>query len=301
LQSILKVGLTPNIKRKLFSEEDGSLGRPSNKSWGGIYLTPDPAYVYDYLEDQGEGPGCVIVAVEIGAKSLILDEDRLPPISKIYSDVLGSEILAHVVEDWLALRKGNKTLDSKWANMVLTDIRERVSSFYDAYPDESYEKAVRGVMDSVSKQLPSLWAAAILRAMSYVWEGFANYPKNDEQKKLSDEIKRFVIHEGKPFAKDLTQSKAEAEQQYRNTVSKLTRTLKFDARRDILPNGTYRGSARTMDPITFSGANKIVGVSVCEFDPESKEVTLSNRYGTPLSESLSREILAKVERRTRWS
>ena len=242
LRRILSQGLIPNPKDKSWGEDPGvGYSTPSRISYGGIYLTQNIVTATSSISriEKRKGGG-VIVIVEVQPRSLTADEDdvvfSLDHIPKI-------EMVHMVYELYLAYVTGT---NSKWvtetqqqyADQFVEKVNRRLENG-DASPmDPRQEERVRAI-------LVDAFFAAMQRRVAHVPEGMSAF----------DQAQWRHFKSRDDFLTPPDKNKSEA--MFRQVADQMTRTL-----RDVYAVKTrdFMQTARTLEPINFRGANKIVAI-----------------------------------------
>lgn len=245
LQSILKQGLIPNPKQREW-KEDPDIGPSmiSRQSYEGIYLTENlmtaTGSAGRRTDNSNKEKERIVVVVDIEKATAIPDEDNLnTEIMRGLSNFFGKNFIGNnmAVQAYIDIMqdKANLTLTKNAINALKT--------WEHGYTDEGnpihkeYLKSkIPYVVDTMKKYITRQAA----------WE-----LKNDGYKGS----KFYDIEESKvPQPPDVKQ----AETDFRNAMDALMRKLKAsfnNSKKNILGN-----TARMLEPITYSGSNKIIAV-----------------------------------------
>ncbi|MFA7455793.1 MAG: hypothetical protein WCZ10_15160 [Desulfobulbaceae bacterium] len=261
LKSILSNGLVPDPKQRNWdkaADDQSSMTQASLASYGGIYVTKNLVTAMSSVREGGRVPK-IVVCMELQPRSLVADEDTL------------NGLLTHIrvnnvsMNSWMI---GNIYFSRFYAEQTEKN-RELWNRAFDAYQKNlvemlSYngwlEKREGPLYDRLMALLPDMFDAALRRAMSH-------YPENEGDGwglKLVDLHNRWVSKdreiESSAEAKKLIPEVGQAEEEYRQQADKWTKALKSLVQKNSLA-GHFNTVGRSLEPIGFSGRNKIVCVA----------------------------------------
>ena len=257
LQSILSQGLIPNPKQRAWSKDPTASSETlSRKSLEGIYLTNNFMIAKSSsnfkAEDAMRGKG-VIVVVQVETRSLVVDED---------------DIAYHVMSAIRDIHEGfimNQHLtcltyiDYK-LNKVKDKFSEKASKLLDFILRKIPEQRRQNIKKSVMNLFVDLLESLLVRNMSYIVKENQGY----ELSRIKDDMKKSGVN----F--DDIPSAEVGEENFRKVLDVATRKLKVLTEKAE----DYRYTARSLEPITFSGSNKILCI-----------VSYENRYGEKIETS----------------
>jgi len=237
LRRILSQGLIPNPKQRAWAEDpQAGLNRASRASYGGIYLTRDLTKARMSLprEDAQANRGVIVVA-EVQPRSLTADEDDV-----VFWLDLQTTNSYQVFDAYVNLvtDQGNKyTVGQRTAYA-----QKVVDQFNRASKEARGESLNAQETDRLRAILDDGYLATLTRKSAYIapkeWEEYNWRRFNDP-----------ALFVPQP-------SKEQGEQYFRLVVDQVTRTLP-----GLFIGQGFSPSARTLEPLTFSGANRIIAIA----------------------------------------
>ena len=241
LRSILKQGLIPNPKQREW-KEDPDIGQSmvSRQSYEGIYLTENlmtaTSSAGRRTERSNKEKERIVVVVDIEKATAIPDEDNLgSEIKRGLSNFFGKNFIGDnmAVQAYINIMqdKGNLTLTKRAINALETWER----GYTDVTPiHKEYLKAkISYVIDAMKKYITRQAAWEIENSIIYKEEKFSRLKESNV-----------------PPPPDVKQ----AEIDFRNSMDTLMRKLKASFK------NSFNVTARMLEPITYSGSNKIIAV-----------------------------------------
>jgi len=280
--SIKSQGLIPNPEQRAWADDpEAGIGQPSRASYGGVYVTRRLATAASAATNHKSGGshriGALIVCMSLQPRALIADEDDftfgtrdIQPAGLIPNPV-------HQLRDaWLRKEYG----ESAWYEDVRKDyikanaarLMRTIAAAVDLKPQA--EAALRKRIDEL---LPTVYDAAYMRLMGHLkydtdWRSAAESAARD--KAYRDGLRGDELHKYASIAYNdgpRPPTPAEGERAFREAVDQLTRTLKHAARK--VTEGGWT-TARSLEPIKFSGSNKIVAMALIRI-PTAEEQQLA--------------------------
>lgn len=283
LRSILSQGLIPDPKERAWSEdEDASVNLPSRVSIGGIYLTRNlmtaklaaGRFTEDVSDEEATKESQVIVIVEAQTRSLIADEDDFATTLNMAIDGNHQWLIA---EAYMARELGTN-------DAYVSDLRAK-------YIDRCLETFKRrfGLIlhPQLETRLKSLlttgWDIALNRQAAHSCRGGDAYRwrsawesnlSEEGRKKFRNELKR-LEESGMDMSEAYRQAistnmipqpqSSEAESAFASYVDAVTKALKNVVRPEVA-TPSFNEAARSLEPIGFSGRNRIVGIVEVFYD-----------------------------------
>jgi len=271
LPYILSQGLIPNPKARAWSEErgKGSFQGPSLASLGGIYLTQNLGTAYSSAGPENYDPdnGKVFVIVEAQPRSFITDEDDVssalawPSTSEFmalelfFARELGTNesFVEDSRDDYVAkgLRRLQRQLKTRMDPRLKSRLREIIKNGWSVALDRQVAHAAgddyrvsssfyRNISPEMTRDLDVAYAE--IRAL--------DIPEEEKERRYSD-----FVRSVRPQIPDIQT----AERNYAQYADQVTRTMKNLARPEQLSED-WNPVARSLEPIGFSGSNKIVAI-----------------------------------------
>ena len=275
LPSILSQGLIPDPKqREWHSDPNSGFTSPSRASLGGIYLTRNLLTARSSASrsvDRDSGESQVIVIVEVQPRSMVADEDDLSYVVRNAVNV-DSEWLT--VEAFMCRELGTNAqfvseCKGKYVKECLQTIKRRL------LPNMStqIEERVRIILEEGWNSALDRQSAYALKGSSkqnqYDWNNRFRNAASDEQRKAVDKAIKENENAGDSYDEAYYKAMdslvparpdaAAAEANFSAFVDRLTKTLKNIVRPSADTN-RFNQTARSLNPIGFSGSNKIVGI-----------------------------------------
>lgn len=262
LQSILSNGLIPNPKKRSWgTDPNANHTSPSMASIGGVYVTKNLlTALSSSWRGRGNDESQVLVVMELQPRSLIADED----------DLLAFSVSGAVPSPYLALqafmsREIGGNLDyyqyqrDRYVSKALEMFDHR---FTDSHPElrRRFEQIINDGWDvALNRQVAhagqdffevkkSFWSNTSREMEQHINQLAAQFESSGLQK---DEAYAKALGQFMPKVPDI----AAAEKEYADYSDALTRTLKGMPRMKA-----FIQSGRSMEPIGFSGSNRIVAI-----------------------------------------
>jgi hypothetical protein len=238
LSRILSQGLIPNPKQRAWAEDpQAGFHRVSKASLGGTYLTKNLTTARTSMEPGGGGRHGVIVVAEIQPRSLIADEDD---VTGWLSTTIGgsNEYFVHQVYVMMATEPDDKwviDLKAKYTEDVIRAFEYKLDQAGAPPLNDQELGRLRMILDDAA-------VATTMRKAAYI-----------DPRQWRDYSWRYFDNEADFIPQP---SKAEGEKTFRQVVDQVTRTLP----RVFLSTDYGMMTARTMEPVNFRGANKIIAV-----------------------------------------
>ena len=240
LKSILSQGLVPYPKEKSWDvDPDASSVTLDRTTYGGVYVTKNllSSFSAAYRTATKTKGNRLIVIMDIQSKSLIADEDDLSNKFVHYNQTLALwayKIIKYGSEypEYISYIKEKR---KSFAEGMLVDLK---SYFYINNP--RLETILKKLIETEGYEAMVTRIAAYLNMDNYydveMWRRNWGYKEKEKIKHIPN-----------------PPSKSEGERIFRSFIDKLTRLLKFIPRID-----TFSTKGRSLEPIRFSGSNKII-------------------------------------------
>ena len=282
-KKILVRGLDPDIpqKERSWDKDEPSAGSPTRESYGGIYVSRNlmSAYSAAGRTSRKDKANRAIVIMELQPRNLVSDEDDFGSRLSSIAGHLGGSVYHHIYPYmWETYGVSNsehkeyaKDQKEKWCKNALVHI------FYDSKPDERLKNRVYEVLFS------TVYKAMLARVVSYL-DRTGEHSYNDRYEWIRayrDATGQYDKKEDEVKAPP-PPSQQEGERMFMEAIDQLTRTMKHGLRQKFRGEFRAMNTARSLEPIGFSGKNRIV--CIAEFPP-SKASQYSEDihviYGTP--------------------
>jgi len=272
LKKILKHGLLPETKEGVWKEEDPTATpqSPSRKSYGGVYWSNQVNTSLQYADDTARkfGGNPLIVMALLQVKTALPDEDDFHSIvtrsldtvwGKNYRITNSDKALLNVLVTLFFNEK------SEGDNIVQSFIDNFLEELGGSSPDSLAPKVVTS---EFKKALHDLLLADIIRRLSHIhWEG-------DYLRDLKD------VLVAKPIPDALKKkTAAEGERGYRDALSVVLKHA-----RNYVKHTYWNKTLRIVNPIGFSGRNRITGI--VEKIQKGSSCILKKHYGQIANEWL---------------
>ncbi len=246
LDSIMSQGLIPNPKKRSWSEDKGtSFYAASRKSLDGIYVTKNimtATSAFHQASNKMEDGG-LLISAEIQPKTGFLDEDRL---NGRLEHVSSSEwVIANLYVD-LQLNKNKSFTEDEF---------EKYKKAFINYYQESI-KLHDQLLSRLNPLLYKAFVAAVNRQACYIDN--TSYRGIHQ---VYDEYSRIAKKEGVSLPPLVNPDKEKCEAELLSIKDSLTRTMKKLANPANVTdsfNKDFFWSSRIMQPIKFSGPNRIL-------------------------------------------
>jgi len=279
LPSVMSQGLIPDPKKREWAEDPSvGLGNMPRTSLGGVYVTQNLMTAISSANrsrDRKGGEPAVIVIIELQPRTLVVDEDHISvaqhalPFNYVsdhwiaetfmlreigglgYADHLGKlrkdyaeRVLAHVKRDFSGIHPAMEKVAVGLLNEMWDAVLDRQAAY--AYvPDASHDwraafwrTAPQALQDRINREM----------------EGLGWSRQNDDA--ANDAIYREAVSRHVPKHPDA----GEANAKFMGYMDKLTRLFKGMARPAKAKEQALNPTGRVLEPIGFSGSNRIVGI-----------------------------------------
>lgn len=277
ISSIKSEGLVPEGKEKAWgSDPNRSFSTPDRSSLGGIYVTNNlmTALSAASQADRESMGHSALVVMELQPRTFIADEDD---ISRDLAKIPLST--GRIADSWNLSSITQYFFSKKYDIKELSDVEKSYEHYYDNFykglkisgidiDDIHPEQKKR-----IDEILPRAYNAALKRAAAYA----ADKDSYENWQRPYDEIKSYA-NVSIPDDPPTPPSVGESEKDFREIVDQLTRTLK-NLGRTVITGDKFNSTARVMEPIGFSGSNKIL--AILEIIPGRK---MEELYGTEIDE-----------------
>lgn len=259
LRAILSEGLVPEGKPKAWGEDDeANMQTPSKQTYGGIYVTTNLLTATGAVRDSQQTGGKVVVCMELQPNTFFLDEDDIvytlgQPIKRL------SDNEYHVLCWYLAASAVNPP--EEYASRIPEWKKQYEDDAIDSFKFKYSEKGLTfhsGMEKRVRTLIAACWLPSLARLAAHV---ISNSPEQFKRC-LAQVYGAEVAYpaEGTPSVKDYVPSVQTAEGWFRNSVEKITRSMKTLARVEEGGRTSLGSTARIPTPIGYSGSNHILAV-----------------------------------------
>ena len=293
LRSILKHGLTPDSKGRWTSEEvdlQASQQRSSVKSYGGIYFTTNFMVAYSSAtnliqkKEAHKGANPVIICAHIQPQASLPDEDHYHvPVRRFINESLFPNVLLG--------ERAN--IDNDPQAQYKRDFNRAIQEFVYTYVGKKGERAEalekridKGELHSLAREVI---LAEIERQYAHISKKiYKSYDTSEHRlrKMLSilEPKKTWFGAEGETvesLPKEVEpKTVKQAEEDYRSALDAFIRKTKNITKAELEENKN-RTNLRIMEPVTFSGRNRIVAViEIDRYHTDDKDDRIVIHYGT---------------------
>jgi hypothetical protein len=239
LASILSQGLIPNPKERVWKEDpDVSSDRVSRESLEGIYLTDNLLTAIGAGNTAGkQKQPTILLIVEVQSQSLLMDEDNLPRLSRVYLPGMVSNEFWNCILYITAIKRPYEPWIAE-AKAAYIDANIAAIKYYKDY------KALKRIHPELENRFRKLleqgFMLALKRSVSYTDD--YDWKRAIERAELGDVRKP---------------DSSQAEYDFKEFQDITTKALKTLCRTCYDP---INFTARTTEPIRFSKSNKIVAI-----------------------------------------
>lgn len=271
LRSILSQGLIPDPKERAWAEDPHATSQtPSRASYGGTYVARSIGTAISSSQKWSpQGPWLIIV-LELQPRSLVVDEDDLVYTLKgsIPNQYVATQLYFGTLFGWVE-GEGKKWLDDTKAAYV-QDFRDMLKRYWKDDPiDERLWAALVPMVEEA-------WWASVIRYVSYFAKDYGDHTEYEWQSKYA--------HTGGEYGSaPPVPDSGEAEAAFRAIVARIGATLRqFVEKEYEHGRGWGLQTARSVEPIGYSGSNRIVAViELRPYVPKVREKALVLiHYGT---------------------
>lgn len=228
-RSIMSQGLIPDHPKRAWAKDDNtSFYSSSRVSLPGIYVTTN---LLTAISAAGNGSnnikdGKLIIVAEIQPKTAFMDEDNL----NSFSSVVQSEYMAAALYGALQ------------SNPESEFVQDEFRKYYNKF---------KNMMMDLNSAHPQLHA----RVKPLIWDLFIKAVAR--QTAYADD---YTFRKSGDYGEFEKPSAAQAEQEFLQAKEALTKTLKLMANPNNLKQHPFLYTSRVMEPIGFSGANRIIAI-----------------------------------------
>jgi len=256
--TIMSRGLDPNVspKNKSWgSDPNVDVLNLDKTSYGGVYVTKNLSSATSAAQRtsrQDKNVHRAIIVLSLQPRSLTADEDDFASRLKDLKGSMAGSVY-HVIYPYM------------WETYGVSD---HIEKWHEQYKNEWCDSAIQSLFYDFKLDDPRL--KAVVRQMLYD-EGYkamltrnVSYLKKiDSQSDYWEWRKAYADVMGlKDYGEEVNipdpPPSSVGEKTYRAFIDKLTRTMKHKARHGF--TGSFSKTARSMEPIKFSGSNKIVAI-----------------------------------------
>lgn len=270
LKSILANGLIPNPKRRTWEDDPNpSFNVPSRVSYGGVYFSKNVFTAIQSARNTKNklgGKDPLIVVSQIQPKTALPDEDSFQSYIKFALDYAISEGGNYSQNDFMYVY-------AYYCHLVNNDefedhVKYFIKQMINFACHTSEMKQACQTSNKIVDKMNRLYIASIKRIVSHI--------DLDLQKRYLNE---FFDREGKEFSEEyIITDKASAEREYMQATDDITRSFKNFVMNKL---DTFDLTLRVMEPVGFSGPNKIIAIFELEnyFNNDHDDVRIVVHYG----------------------
>jgi len=251
LKSILVNGLLPTTKEKVWSGDDeSSFNVPSRKSYGGVYLSNNLLTAISSSRNAVKnlgGSDPLIVICEIQPRSALPDEDNVQShVTFALQSAIGGRKFTPNEHYYSVAYASYVAKDDEYKDHLKYFVMDLSKALSDNEKQTEMTMKTPETIDAIQK----LYDATLLRKMAHIDIDTQKYAlARYFTDKTYEELDQYVFTD-----------KAKAEEDY---IDKLNRVISIFKRRayNSMDRREYTNhTLRIMEPIKFSGANKIIGI-----------------------------------------
>lgn len=258
LQSILSKGLIPNHKDRVWAEDPAARSTLlSRKSFEGIYLTNNfmTAKISAGTAGKDSRQGLLIV-VQVETKTLVADEDNL---TYLLQDALSSINEGLIMNEWLTLGTYIAWKKNEFEENFIGTANKFLDMIFKFRIDETVPEITRQKTRENSVGLiVELLKSLLERNTAYIIKESSSYENNRHKYEF----------ENSGLDISMVPSAEVAEENFRKYLDLATRKLSLISRKREGSN-----TARSIEPISFSGANRILCIMSYHYPNERDEKT----------------------------
>ena len=237
---ILSEGIVPG-RTLVWDQERAKEDERSRASYGGVYFTNNfmtaCSAAHTAVEQFGGKFLLVMAQLELRTPSILLDEDKLSNPIRAFNETLHVNANGWYYMDWVSAEMPD--LDK-----VVQTYLNQISKTYTSVQKSSLGFQDQRQFEAIIPQVRDFIIAAVMREIAI------EVKRELKQGGYTSLLYRF------PQFKDIDLSTQETE--YRRTANALMQKTNFMANENV---DSFMHNVRTLDPVSFSGKNKIVLVS----------------------------------------
>lgn len=256
LPTVLSQGLVPNPKKRTWSKDEPTWHNPSRMSLEGVYVTTNlltaTSSARNAIKALG-GKDLLVVMMSLQPKSLVADEDDITFFAKdiVYPGVSPNEwFVSELYKTYLHLNTPNfytKEYGEEYGQREQERDEQHLKTAQDAYVDN----VLSGIQHKLKNYQQKLNPQYIARLTELLKKGFFIT------------LARKAAHNTDWKYKSISPDIVKSEKDYSDYMDALTRSLKQLTRTNL---DKFNLTARALEPIGFSGKNKIVCIIKIGYD-----------------------------------
>lgn len=257
LREILKKGMVPNPKKRAWDEDpQAGISQISRASLYGTYWATSVITAVSSARNTTKkfGGDRIIVIASLVPESGVADEDSITgTFKRVVSTALRDIASINDIEGsmWMGLFWGEYKADSNMLGSVIEEVGRNLNEEFAKTPGKKpipYDIVAKAILSFLKRQTMYAydndkygWIEGFRRAYSY-----ATGERYEEDVPSPQEM----------FGID----KKEAESYFKEAQDELTRYYREVASSGIRDSGPLGGTLRILEPVTYSGRNRIIGI-----------------------------------------
>lgn len=271
LKSILSRGLIPNPAKRAWDEDpEAGLSIVSRQSIGGVYVTTNLMTAISSAGRKSKmGTPKVLVVMDLQPRTFVMDEDDL-------NYLMADSGMGHLADHnhSIAIAFVQLMIPQKYMNMPPSSLSGYLETFKKRMLLKIKDPNPK-LVTAAQMPLETAWRASILRKAAYL--------QKQEIYNAAERIIAGYREDREKWDAKLLKSQpssAEGEAKYRKAMDRMTRLFKSAARPSKSTDTTQYSTnqtARVMEPIKYTGSNKIV--AVITFDMSERPAILILQKG----------------------
>lgn len=261
VKNILVTGLNPDVpkKERSWDKDEPSAHAPTRESYGGVYVSRNfmTAYSSAGRTARKDKANRAIVIMELQPRSLVSDEDDFVSRFSSIASHLGGSVYHHIYPYMWEMygvsnpeqKKYAKDQKKEWCDDKMSSI------FYETNADYRLKKRVYEILYS------QVYKAMLTRVVSYLDRtGERSYNDRYEWVKAYRDATGQYDKKEEEVKAPPPPSQQEGERVFMEAIDQLTRTMRLGLRSSLKKNFYSSSTARSLEPIGFSGKNRIICV-----------------------------------------
>jgi len=269
LKSILSNGLITNTKEKVWATDpDSHFDIISRQSYGGIYLTNNLITSISSARNAVNklgGTAPIIIVAQIQPRSTIPDEDNFQSyIEYSLKYAVGGGGKYNPNEYSFIMAYGDYLKNNEEYKKAIQFFTIRLLEYFCKDKNELKNACENNI--ELKKYIVNLYNSALLRKIPYI-----------DDYKLKSGLSRHIHFQHDDLNQYIIKDKNKAEQDYMDAVNRIIKLFKHQA----YDTNNYNYTTRIMEPIGFSGVNKIISIiEITNYlDSDSKIMNIVVHYG----------------------
>lgn len=259
LSSILSQGLIPDPKERVWSEDPEASSRTiSRQSFSGVYLTSNFMTAKSSATRAGNPESGLIIATIVETKTLKVDEDKLAyPLQNALSRINEGLIL----NEWLTVQTYIECLKGNISSEINKAAQSFVNSFLETgnfpYLSDIKKSKIKEALQDISILLVK---GLLERNVAYILSETSGWEKT----------RYSYDFENNGLNIESVPSVRQAEEKFRSVLEYATKKFLFLSS----SVGDFNFTARAVEPIRYSGANRIICIMQYQRPKDYKEASV---------------------------